>query len=27
VLRRHVIKWGRFEDIVVYGVLADEFTP
>jgi len=27
VLRRHIIKWGRFEDIVVYGVLADEFTP
>jgi RimJ/RimL family protein N-acetyltransferase len=27
VLRRHVIKWGRFEDIVMYGVLADEFTP
>jgi ribosomal-protein-alanine N-acetyltransferase len=27
VLRRHVIKWGRFEDIVLYGVLADEFTP
>lgn len=26
VLRRHIIKWGRFEDIVVYGVLADEFT-
>jgi RimJ/RimL family protein N-acetyltransferase len=27
VLRRHVIKWGRFENIVVYGILAEEFTP
>lgn len=26
VLRRHIIKWGRFEDLVVYGVLAEEFT-
>jgi len=26
-LRRHIIKWGRFEDIVMYGVLADEFAP
>lgn len=27
VLRRHVIKWGRFEDLVMCGLLADEFTP
>lgn len=25
--RRHVRKWGRYEDLVLYGVLADEFVP
>ena len=23
--REHVRKWGRFVDVVVYGVLADEY--
>jgi len=27
VLRRHVIKWGRCEDLVVYGILPDDVTP
>ena len=25
VLRRHVKKWGVFEDITIYGILRDEF--
>lgn len=25
--RQHVRKWGRFVDLVVYGVLADEYEP
>jgi [ribosomal protein S5]-alanine N-acetyltransferase len=26
-LRQHVLKWGRFEDIDVYGILAEEWRP
>lgn len=26
VLRRHIIKWGHFEDIVMFGMLADELA-
>lgn len=25
-LRRHVLKWGVYEDVIVYGVLRDEWT-
>lgn len=27
LLRRHVVKWGRFEDIAMFGILSDEFAP
>lgn len=26
LLRRHIIKWGHFEDIVMFGILASELT-
>ena len=26
VLRRHIIKWGHFEDIVMFGMLAAELS-
>jgi RimJ/RimL family protein N-acetyltransferase len=25
LLRRHIVKWGRTEDVVLYGILASEF--
>ncbi|MCK4349435.1 MAG: GNAT family N-acetyltransferase [Candidatus Krumholzibacteria bacterium] len=25
VLRQHVKKWGRFEDIIVYGILREDY--
>ncbi len=26
-LRQHVLKWGKFENLEKYGILADEFSP
>ncbi len=26
-LRRHLRKWGQFEDLALYGLLREEFTP
>lgn len=26
-LRQHVAKWGRFEDVVAYGILREEYPP
>jgi len=27
LLRQHIVKWGRTEDVVLYGILASEFGP
>lgn len=26
-LRRHVLKWGRYEDLAMFGILREEFEP
>lgn len=26
-LRKHVLKWGRYEDLLMFGILKEEFEP